>query len=144
MPATIAKDRRQAGWSTSRHFLSPAQDLGPFRRRLSGPRKISLIEATKSRAEAPESGETRKVLELASKIEAMASDAVRDRYHELIDKRPNLSSIERFEFKRVKERLDREDFDADQKAKDRDWQERRTAVLDSIEELIDRLRQSNL
>ncbi|HEY6345863.1 MAG TPA: hypothetical protein VIY49_30605 [Bryobacteraceae bacterium] len=74
----------------------------------------------------------------------MASDAVRDRYHELIDKRPNLSSIERFEFKRVKERLDREDFDADQKAKDRDWQERRTAVLDSIEELIDRLRQSNL
>jgi hypothetical protein len=138
------KDRRPAGWSASRHFLSPAQHPGPFRRRLSEPRKIGLIEATKSRTEAPENGETRKVLELASKIEAMALDAVRDRYHELIDERPNLSSIERFELKRIKERLDREDFDADQKARDRDWEERRTAVLDSIEELIDRLRQSNL
>jgi len=74
----------------------------------------------------------------------MPGERVRELYHELADRESGLSSIERFELERVKARLDIEDFDAEQEARDRDWERRRTEILDSIEELLDRLRQSHL
>jgi hypothetical protein len=85
-----------------------------------------------------------RAVEIASQIEAMPIGEVRELYHELVDKKPNLSSTERFEFERVKVRLDAEDFDAEQGARNRVWEQKRSAVLDSIEDLLDRLRASHI
>jgi len=63
------------------------------------------------------------------------------RYHELVDKKPNLSPIERFELERIDTRLDAEDFDPEQEARNREWEQKRSKLLDSIEDLLDRLRQ---
>jgi len=88
--------------------------------------------------------ERNQAVQIASAIEAMPVGQVRELYHELVDKRPNLSSTERFKFERVKARLDAEDFDPAQAARNRAWKQRRTEVLDSIEDLLDRLRESHL
>jgi hypothetical protein len=144
MPTPMLKGRGHASWPAARHFPSPEQRLGVVRPRLFDAVKTATSErGTTSRADAAENSAIRKVLALASEIENMGSDALRERYHELIDKRP-MSSIERFELDRIKARLDREDFDAEQDARDRDWERRRTEVLDSIEGLLDRLRQSGI
>jgi hypothetical protein len=103
-----------------------------------------MEQVTKERAGASRNVGNNKAVEIASRIEAMPIDQVRELYHELVDKRPNLSSGERFEFERVKARLDAEDFDAEQDARNRTWEQKRRAVLDSIEDLLDRLRASHL
>lgn len=81
--------------------------------------------------------------EIASRVETMPVERVRERYHDLIDKRPNLTSTERFELERVKSRLDAEDFDATLEMRNRAWERRQKEVLDSIEDLLDRLRVSH-
>ncbi len=104
-----------------------------------------MEHVTKDRAAAPVNnvGNNRAV-EIASQIEAMPLEQVRELYHDLIDKRPDLSAAERFELERVKTRLDAEDFDADLEARNREWERRQKEVLDSIEDLLDRLRASHL
>jgi hypothetical protein len=106
--------------------------------------KGTLVSDARARKSARDFGETNVVLELASKIATLQVERVRERYHELIDKKPYLSLIERFELERIKSRLNAEDFDPEQEARDRAWEQRRTEVLDSIENLLDRLRQADL
>jgi hypothetical protein len=121
---------------------------------LSGRNKVSGIvfyrkrdameQVTKERAGASRNVGNNKAVEIASRIEAMPIGQVRELYHELVDKKPILSSTERFEFERVRARLDAEDFDAEQEARNRAWERRQKEVLDSIEDLLDRLRASHL
>lgn len=106
--------------------------------------KVAPASTSSALSNAVESGETKKVVELASRIGTLSLEQVRERYHELIDKRPDLSSIERFELNRIKTRLDAEDVDPEQELRDREWERRRNQVLNSIENLIDRLRQADL
>jgi len=120
---------------------------------LSGRKKLSVVfyrkrdamgQVRQERATASRNAANNKAVEIASRIEAMPIGQVRELYHELVDKKPNLSSTERFEFERVKARLDAEDFDADLEARNREWERRQKEVLDSIEGLLDRLRASHL
>jgi len=83
--------------------------------------------------------ETKKVQQLASKIQSMPEREVEERYHELIDKRPNLSSIERFELDRINARLDAEDFDPEQEGRKTERERERVDLLKSIEALLERL-----
>ena len=83
-------------------------------------------------------------MEVASSVETMSADRVLERYHELADKAPNLSLLERFELERIKARLDADDMDLGQEARNRDRDRRRTELLNSIEDLIDQLRQEQL
>ena len=129
------------GWATSRE-CSPNQY--PHK----SDRRDSIFGRTKQRLQVMDSHSgteaTRDVVELASNVEAMSGDRVLERYHELIDLRPNLSLLERFELERIEARLDADDIDLGQEARNRDWDRRRTQLLDSIEDLIDRLRQEQL
>lgn len=104
-------------------------------------KKPRLVPIDRKRNDAPESARTKRVLDVASAIATMPEDRVRERYHELVDKKPNLSPLERFEFERIEARLDAEDVDAAQEARNRDWDRRRNELLDSIGSLVDRLRQ---
>lgn len=82
------------------------------------------------------------VLSVASRIASMADRDVRQRYHDLVDKGMGgeLSALERFELERIEIRLDAEDRDAQIEALDREWEVQRSKLLDSIADLLIRLR----
>jgi len=71
----------------------------------------------------------------------MADREVRQRYHELVDKRlvSELTVLERFELERIETRLDAEDEDPRIEARDRQWEMERTQLLESIQDLLLRL-----
>lgn len=79
---------------------------------------------------------------LASRIASLPETEVRQRYHELVDKRlgGDLSAMERFELERIEVRLDAEDRDPEIEARDRQWNAERAELLESIEGLLLRLR----
>jgi hypothetical protein len=79
---------------------------------------------------------------VASRIASMADREVRQRYHELVDKRlgSELTVLERFEMERIETRLNAEDRDPEIEARDRQWEMERTVLLASIEDLLLRLR----
>lgn len=105
----------------------------------------ALERGTKDRSSPPPKvARNNRALEIASQIEAMSVEQVRELYHDLIDKSPDLSASERFKLERIRARLDAEDFDGDLEARNREWERRRNEVLDSIEDLLDRLRESHL
>jgi hypothetical protein len=60
---------------------------------------------------------------LASKIESMEDCDIRQRYHELVDKRMGgpLTAVERFELACIEIRLDAADRDLDLDTRDREW-----------------------
>jgi hypothetical protein len=68
----------------------------------------------------------------------MADREVRQRYHELVDKRlvSELTVLERFELERIETRLDAEDEDPRIEARDRQWEMERTQLLESIQDLL--------
>ena len=68
----------------------------------------------------------------------MADREVRQRYHELVDKRlvSELTVLERFELERIETRLDAEDEDTRIEARDRQWEMERTQLLESIQDLL--------
>ncbi|SPF47112.1 hypothetical protein SBA4_3630032 [Candidatus Sulfopaludibacter sp. SbA4] len=72
----------------------------------------------------------------------MADREVRQRYHELVDKDlgSGLTVLERFELERIEVRLDAEDRDPQIEARDRQWEAERTELLQSIEDLLLKLR----
>jgi hypothetical protein len=70
----------------------------------------------------------------------MSDRQVRERYHELVDKRPHLNALERFELERIEARLDAEDIDPLLEARERQWQEERRELINSVEDLLARLR----
>lgn len=74
----------------------------------------------------------------------MSDRQVREKYHELVDKRPDLNALERFELGRIEARLDAEDRDPQLEAREGRWQEERTKLLGSVEELLTRLRNLSL
>jgi 2-methylcitrate dehydratase PrpD len=82
------------------------------------------------------------VLAVASRIASMADREVRQRYHELVDKRlgSELTVLERFELERIETRLDAEDRDPEIEARDRQWEMERTQLLESIGDLLLNLR----
>jgi uncharacterized protein (DUF433 family) len=82
------------------------------------------------------------VLAVASRIASMADRDVRQRYHDLADKslRNGLTVLERFELERIEARLDAEDRDPRIDAQDRKWELERTELLESIQNLLIRLR----
>jgi Arc/MetJ-type ribon-helix-helix transcriptional regulator len=81
-------------------------------------------------------------LAVASRIASMADREVRQRYHDLVDKRleSELTVLERFELERIEARLDAEDRDPQIEARDRQWETERTELLQSIEDLLQKLR----
>ena len=72
----------------------------------------------------------------------MADREVRQRYHELVDQGldSGLTVLERFELERIEARLDAEDRDPQVEARDRQWATERTELLQSIEDLLIKLR----
>ncbi len=92
----------------------------------------------------PETQEVKRVLALASRVSGMSAEELRERYHELVDKQPDLALIERFELERIAARLDSEDVDVSLEARNQVWERERTELLDSIEDLLYRLRESRL
>jgi hypothetical protein len=80
--------------------------------------------------------------ESASRIASMADREVRQRYHELVDKglESQLATTERFELERIETRLDAEDRDPQIEVRERQWELERTQLLESIEDLLMRLR----
>jgi hypothetical protein len=82
------------------------------------------------------------VLAVASRIAVMADREVRQRYHELVDKRlvSELTVLERFELERIETRLDAEDRDPKIEERDRQWAMERTQLLESIDDLLLKLR----
>ena len=78
----------------------------------------------------------------ASRIASLPDNELRQRYHELVDKRltSQLTVLERFELERIGVRLDAEDRDPKIEARDRQWEMERTALLQSIEDLLLKLR----
>lgn len=72
----------------------------------------------------------------------MADRDARDRYHQLIDTRFEraLTTLERFELERIEARLDAEDRDPFMEARYRQWETERSALLESIEDLVTKLR----
>ena len=86
------------------------------------------------------SPEVQNVIGLASRIASMSDQQVRARYHELVDKRPNLDALERFELERIEARLDAEDRDPWLEAREQKWQAERTELINSVEGLLERLR----
>lgn len=81
-------------------------------------------------------------LTVASRIASMADRDVRQRYHELVDKglESGLTVLERFEMERIEARLDAEERDPQIEARDRQWETERTELLQSIEDLLLKLR----
>jgi len=138
---SLRKRDHGIGWATSRDCSS-----GQYLHK-SDLRDSSFVR-TKQRLQVverqPRSEGTRDVVEVASSVETMSADRVLERYHELADKAPNLSLLERFELERIKARLDADDMDLGQEARNRDRDRRRTELLNSIEDLIDQLRQEQL
>lgn len=76
----------------------------------------------------------------ASLVESMSDLHLRERYHELVDKRPDLNALERFELERIELRLDAEDRDPVLEAREQQWQSERTELLNSIEHLLVKLK----
>jgi hypothetical protein len=77
---------------------------------------------------------------LASLIANMSDQQVRERYHELVDKRPDLNALERFELERIELRLDAEDRDPVLETREQQWQLERTELLNSVEDLLVKLK----
>jgi hypothetical protein len=73
---------------------------------------------------------------------AMPESEVRQRYHELVDKRlaSDLTAMERFELERIEIRLDAGERDPEIEVRDRHWNAERAELLDSIEGLLAKLR----
>ena len=88
--------------------------------------------------------EAQKVLALASHIASMSDRQVRERYHELVDKRPGLNALGRFELERIETRLDAEDRDAQLEARERHWRDERVELINSVEELLAKLRSQSV
>ena len=85
--------------------------------------------------------ENQEVRNVLDRVATMSDQQVREQYHLLVDKgRANLSPLERFELERIEARLDAEDRDPVLEARERQWQEERTELLDSIEQLLAKLR----
>ena len=105
----------------------------PIKRMLARPVRASAMDSNLA---------SRKVLALASKIESMEDCDIRQRYHELVDKRMGgpLTAMERFELERIEIRLDEADRDLDLEARDREWELERSKLLDSINDLVMTLR----
>jgi hypothetical protein len=101
-------------------------------------------QETRSAASEPGAQEIKRVLALASRVARMSEVDLRERYHELVDKQPNLTSIERFELERIIARLDAVDVDLSLEARNHLWERERTELLASIEDLLYRLRESRL
>jgi hypothetical protein len=82
------------------------------------------------------------VLAAASRIASMADREIRERFHHLVDKsiENQLTALERFEMERIELRLDAEDRDPDVEANDREWEFQRIKLLESIEDLLSRLK----
>lgn len=80
---------------------------------------------------------------VASRIASMADREVRQLYHELVDKRleSELTVLERFELERIEARLDAEDRDPQIEARNCQWETERTELLQSIEDLLLKLRE---
>jgi hypothetical protein len=72
----------------------------------------------------------------------MADREVRERYHQIVDERQDrhLTALERFELERIEARLDAEDRDPQIEARNRQWELERTELLESIEDLLVKLR----
>jgi hypothetical protein len=73
----------------------------------------------------------------------MADREVRKRYHELVDQRleSELTVLERFELERIEARLDAEDRNPQIEARDCQWETERTELLQSLEDLLLKLRE---
>jgi hypothetical protein len=72
----------------------------------------------------------------------MADRDARDRYHQLVDARFQraLTTLERFELERIEARLDAEDHNRSLEARNRRWESERSDLLESIEDLLIKLR----
>jgi hypothetical protein len=81
---------------------------------------------------------------LASRIAVMEDQEVRDRYHELVDKRNDLDALGRFELERIEGRLDAEDRDPVLEERRRQWQEQRTELVNSIADLLAKLKSQSV
>jgi len=103
-------------------------------------RKQSPELLNKKDAYAETSPQVIKVIELASRTASMSDREVRERYHELVDRRPELNALEHFELERIEARLDAEDRDPELEARERQWENERTELINSVEELLSRLR----
>jgi Arc/MetJ-type ribon-helix-helix transcriptional regulator len=107
---------------------------------------LEIIEAQERQnliaKEDNQSGTDTEALTVASRIASMADREVRQRYHELVDKRleSELTVLERFELERIVARLDAEDRDPQIEARDRQWETERTELVQSIEDLLLKLR----
>lgn len=79
---------------------------------------------------------------VASRIASMADSEIRGRYHELVDKGLDsaLTALERIELECIETRLDAKDRDPKVEAQDRKWEMERAELLESIENLLRRLR----
>jgi hypothetical protein len=115
-----------------------------LRRRPSAPVRRSGYPSgqKKSAPSADRDANVAAVLSVASRIASMADRDVRQRHHDLVDKGMGgeLTALERFELERIETRLDAEDRDPQIEARDREWEVERSKLLDSIEDLLTRLR----
>lgn len=85
--------------------------------------------------------ESEDLVAVLNRVATMSDQQVRERYHQLLDRgRGNLSPLDRFELERIEARLDAEDRDPVLEARERQWQEERTKLLDSVEQLLAKLR----
>ena len=85
--------------------------------------------------------ENEDLVAVLDRVATMSDQQVRERYHQLLDRgRGNLSPLDRFELERIEARLDAEDRDPVLEARERQWQEERTKLLDSVEQLLAKLR----
>lgn len=82
------------------------------------------------------------VREVLTRVASMADREVRERYHQIVDERQDrhLTALERFELERIEARLDAEDRDPQIEARNRQWELERTELLESIEDLLVKLR----
>ena len=92
----------------------------------------------------PDSGPSREVSLIESSLQALSTDELLDRYHELIDRRliGRLQLKESFELDRIESRLNAEDEDGLRQLADykKQWQRERTELVANIEGLLARLK----
>lgn len=126
---------------TSRHErLGPRLKHSP--RRESRPSKHTPVMRRTNRAANGGTAAVSEAQKVASRVACLPDGEVRQRYHELVDKRISsaLTVLERFELERIETRLDAGDRDSQIEARDRQWEIERAELLESIQNLLSKLR----
>jgi len=80
--------------------------------------------------------------EIGSRISAMTDSDVLQRYHKLVDSslQSDPSAADRFEIEQIDARLDRANADPRIEERDRKWDLERSELLQSIEDLLNKLK----